>query len=397
MHSDLSTNFLQKESVFFMQCLKCKKNIDDDSIFCKYCGKKQIKTEKSKELKKPNGYGSVIKLSGRRRKPWALRITDSIVDGKQIYRYISYHETKTEALQALAQEQICPTSSKAYITLSELFEEWKKTNSYKQLSAFTKSNYNNGFSHLGVLHTKKFIDLRTASYETVINSISKVDKYNNKIPLSYSSKEKIKILLGLLYKYAMENDICNKNYAQFIKIPKEDKKEKEIFSKSEIDILFKNDNIQYVDTILILLYTGLRINEMLNLRKSDIDFENNTITGGLKTDAGKNRVIPIHPKIMKYVKNRYDQSSEWLFCREDNIRLTDGYYRTKIYYPLLQQLGIRKRMIHSTRHTTATLLAESGADVNAIKQILGHSNYAFTADTYTHVDIKFLQNEMKKI
>lgn len=390
-------NLRYQKGVCFMQCLKCKKDIDNDSVYCKYCGKKQIKTEKAKELKKPNGYGSVIKLSGRRRKPWAVRVTDSIIDGKQNYRYISYYETKTEAIQALAQEQICPTSPKAALTLSELFEEWKMTNAYIELSKFTKSNYNNGFTHLEPLHNKKFNDLRTSSYEKVINNACKVDKNNNRIPLSFSSKEKIKILLGLLYKYAMENDICNKNYAQFIRIPKQEKTEKEIFNKKEIDILFENDNIENVDTILILLYTGLRINEMLNLKKTDINLENNTITGGLKTDAGKNRIIPIHPKIKKYIYNRYNNSSKWIFCRDQDIRLTDGYYRTHIFYPLLERLNIKKKMIHSTRHTTATLLAESGADINAIKQILGHSNYAFTADTYTHVDINFLQNELEKI
>ena len=375
-----------------MLCLKCKSQIDNDSIYCKYCGKKQIKTEKAKELKKPNGYGSVINLGGRRKKPWAVRVTDGIIDGKQIYRYISYHSTKKEALEALAQEQICPTSPKAKITLKELFEEWKETKAYKDLSKDTKYNYDAAYLHLSPLHNKIFTDIRTSHMEILISGLNK-----NNIPLSLSSKNKVKILCGLLYKYAMQNDICNKNYAMFIRLDKSEKKEKEIFSDTEIQTLFNNDNIENVDTILILLYTGMRINEMLNLTKFNINLENNTITGGLKTDAGKNRIIPIHPKIRKYIESRYNKASDKLFYKKDNERLTDNYYRKNIYYPILEQLNIPKKTIHCTRHTTATLLAEHGADTNAIKQILGHSNYAFTADTYTHVDINFLYNAIKKI
>jgi len=379
-------------------CLKCKATIDADSVYCKYCGKKQVKTEKARELKKPNGYGSVIKLTGRRRKPWAVRLTKSIVDGKQTYWYVSYHETKKEAMEALAKEQIHPTSPKSKITLKELFEEWKETASFKNISKFTKSNYVNDFEHLSELHNHPFNTLRAGHYEKIINNLCSTPKgKEERRELSFSSKNKVKIMLGLLYKYAMQNDICDKNYAQFITIPKPEKKEKETFSKAEIEILQKNDMIKDVDTILILLYTGMRINEMLSLEKDNIDLERKTIIGGLKTDAGKNRTIPIHSAIMKYISARYNRTTKYLFTKDDGKPLNDGYYRSNIYYPILDKLKIKRKTIHCTRHTTATLLAESGADVNAIKQILGHSSYAFTADTYTHVDLDFLQNAIEKI
>lgn len=372
-----------------MICLKCSKIIDDDSIYCKYCGKKQTKSEKSKEIKKPNGYGSVIKLSGRRRKPWAVRKTDAVIDGKQVFRYISFHETKKDAMAALAQEQITPTSPKANITLSQLFDEWKLTKSYIDLSKNTQDNYNAAFIHLTPFHNVVFNNLRTVHFEKHINSLTKYDK-----PLSRSSKDKVKILLGILYKYAIQNDICSKNYAQFIKLTKEEKAEKVVFTSQEIDLLFENDNIENVDTILILLYTGMRINEMLQLPKDDIDLENDIIIGGLKTDAGKNRIIPIHPKIKKYIVARYNSAEKYLFANDKGYPITYTYYRKNIYIPLLEQLKIPLKTIHSTRHTTATLLAKSGADTNAIKQILGHTSYAFTADTYTHVDIDFLKENL---
>lgn len=369
-----------------MQCKKCNASIDDDSVYCKFCGKKQTHTER-KPLKNPNGYGSVINLGSRRHKPWAVRVTDSIKDGKQIYRYISYHATKTEALKALAQEQISPTSPKANLTFAQLYNEWTLTRAFTDISRQTQDNYTACYKHLEPLHNVKFTDIRTSHIQKIIDNLDK----------SHSTKTKTKLLCGLLYKYAMENDICSKNYSQFVKIEKEDKKEKEVFTDIEIKKLADNNNIEYVDTILILIYTGMRLSEMLSLTKFNVDMTAQTITGGLKTDAGKNRVIPIHPQILPYIKKWYNESDGILFYKDEHKPITANYYRKYIYYPILEQLGLPKRNPHCTRHTCATLLARSGADTNAIKQILGHANYAFTADAYTHVDIDFLKNAINTI
>ena len=343
--------------------------------------------EPKKELKKPNGYGSVIKLGGRRKKPWAVRVTDAIVDGKQIFRYISYHETKTEALKALAMEQICPTSPKAKITLNELFEEWTDTAKFKNISKQTRDNYTAAYKHLNSIKNVKFTDLRTSHFQKIIDELDR----------SKSTKSKIKILISLLYKYAMQNDICNKNYADFILLDKEERQEKEIFTDIEIQKFWDNANMPFVDTILIMIYSGMRISEMLELTKFNVDFENNIITGGLKTDAGKNRIIPIHPKILGFVKKYYNNATDKLFVKDDGTPLLTNYYRKYIYYPILEKLQMPKRTPHCCRHTFATLMSRNHVDTLAIQQIIGHSDYAFTADVYTHSDISFLKDAINKI
>lgn len=369
-----------------MQCKKCKKTIEDGSLFCNFCGRKQV-SEPRKELKKPNGYGSVIKLGGRRKKPWAVRVTDFIIDGKQFYRYISYHETKTDALKALAAEQICPTPPKSKITLAELFEEWQETPKYKNISKQTQDNYSAAYKHIKSLASMKFIELRTSHYQKIIDNLDR----------SKSTKTKIKILLGLLYKYAMQNDICNKNYAEFIILEKEEKQEKEIFSDVEIQKLWDNTSIPYLDTILIMIYSGMRINEMLNLTKFNIDLKNNTITGGLKTDAGKNRIIPIHPKILPFIKKYYNNATDVLFIKEDKTPLTANYYREYIYYPILEKIGVSRHTPHCCRHTFASMMSKNHVDTLAIQKLIGHSDYAFTANVYTHTDVDYLTEAINKI
>ena len=95
--------------------------------------------------------------------------------------------------------------------------------------------------------------------------------------------------------------------------------------------------------------------------------------------------------------NRCNNSSAYVFSLENGSRMSDNYFRSKLYKPLLNTLKIEYKTIHSTRHTCATLLTECGANTEAITRILGHSNYAFTADTYTHVDIDFLKENIEKI
>jgi len=215
--------------------------------------------------------------------------------------------------------------------------------------------------------------------------------------MSRSSLEKVKIVASLIYKYAMENDIVNKNYADFLKLPKVDKEEKSIFTDLEIQKLEKAEKVEWVDTILILIYTGMRINEFLSLTKFSVDMDKQLITGGLKTEAGKNRVIPINPKILKHIQKWYNKNGDRLICKEDGKEIKDKYYREELYYPALEALGIRKLTPHSCRHTCASLLDKGGADTLSIQKLMGHAKYATTADMYTHVDLEKLRNAINKI
>lgn len=332
-------------------------------------------------MKNANGTGGIVNLGKRRRKPYAVRVTDGWQDGKQIYRYVGYYATRKEAQKALAEEQVNPSFPKSEITFKDLHNEWSKVH-FKKISKQTEDNYKAAYASLSSLHEMKFKNIRTGNLQAAIDRMKQ----------GRASKEKAKLLCTSLYKYALENDIVNKNYAQFIKLEKSVKKEKEIFTDTEIQKLFDNDSIPYVDVILILIYTGFRIQELFDLTKFNIDLKNWTITGGLKTDADKNRVIPVHPKIRKYIQSRYNNATgERLFPYDQSN------FRKRNWYPTLEALGIARHTPHCTRHTCATLLVRSGADPIAVEKILGHTDYSFTVDTYTHVDVDFLTDQISKI
>ena len=154
----------------------------------------------------------------------------------------------------------------------------------------------------------------------------------------------------------------------------------------------------YVDTILIMIYSGMRISEMLELTKFNIDFDNNTITGGFKNRCRKKiELFRFIQKILRFIKKYYENATDKLFIKDDGMPLLTNYYRKYIYYPILEKLELPKRTPHCCRHTFATLMSRNHVDTLAIQQIIGHSDYAFTADVYTHSDIAFLKEAINKI
>ncbi len=136
---------------------------------------------------------------------------------------------------------------------------------------------------------------------------------------------------------------------------------------------------------------------MLNLTRFNVDLQKRIFTGGLKTDAGKDRIIPIHDKVYKYVENWYNKKNDYLIFREDGKNFTADYFRKKIYYPTLKKIGIRKLTPHSCRHTFASLMARANVDTLMIQRLIGHADYATTANIYTHTDIEQLKNAMNMV
>ncbi len=341
-------------------------------------------------MKLPNGYGSVYKLSGNRRKPWIARKTIGWDDnGKQQYYTIGYFETRAKAMDALAEYNKNPIGERGDITLKEIYEEWSKSK-YSKLSIKTVQTYETAWNHLSILENEKFKNIKTSHIQEIIDGMD--DK-----GLSHSSCHKVKVLAGLLYKHTLADDIVDKNYAELVELPEKDTKKKEIFSDLEIkaiEELAKKDI--WANTILILIYTGMRIGELLKLTKFNIDIDNMIIVGGIKTEAGKNRIIPVHHKIQPYIKYWYNTDSEYLINRKGK-KVSINYYRTDLYYPALKKAGTRKLTPHSCRHTFASLMARAKVDTKSIQEIIGHADYSTTANIYTHLDIESLRKAIEKI
>lgn len=342
-------------------------------------------------MRLPNGHGTVYKLKGRRRRPWIARITIGwSPEGKQLYQTIGYFETKNEGLDALALHRVSPVSPKTGITLGELYAEWS-AGKYKHITRSTADNYRAAWLYMQRLEKAKVRDIRTDHWQAVIDQCAEKG-------LSRSTLEKIRTLAVMLNDHAVKNDIVNKNYAKYVELPRAEKAKKDRFTDLEIKQIEKAaSSVPWVNTVLILIYTGMRISEMLSLTRFNINLEMQLIAGGVKTEAGRDRVIPIHPKIQRHIKQWYDRGGDTLICDDQGRRLATKRYREKMYYPALKATGVRKLSPHKCRHTFGSLMAEAGVDTIYIQKLIGHTDYAFTANEYTHPEIEALRKAISKI
>lgn len=344
-------------------------------------------------MKRANGTGTIKRYKDKPRRPWGAfkpAVYDS--DGKAHRELIGYFATKAEAEQALSLEQIRPSSELRNITLDSLFNRWKKTRAYTDLSRSTQLGYDAAYKYMTQYATTKFADLRQPHFQACIDSAINQGK-------SVATQHKIKVLCGILSQYALVNDITFKSYAIKLRTEQTQKKDIPVFSDMDIKTLFDNDKMPLVDTILILIYTGMRISELLTLNKFQVNLNDMILTGGLKTDAGKDRVIPIHPKIAKYIIARYDRSHnkliEWEYKGEVRA-YTYEYYR-KQYYKVLSDLNIKKISPHKARHTFFSLMDRYCQDKKAMADIGGHADSHFTENVYVHSDLDRLKSAINSI
>lgn len=113
--------------------------------------------------------------------------------------------------------------------------------------------------------------------------------------------------------------------------------------------------------------------------------------------TGFDRIVPIFPHCLPFVKRRLAQNGERMVCKTDGSAMTAGYFWKYRYYPTLEKIGACALKPHCTRHTFATQLAEAGAPTTEIHRLLGHKKYSFTADTYPHINVQPLRNAIEAI
>ncbi|MBD5485956.1 MAG: tyrosine-type recombinase/integrase [Lachnospiraceae bacterium] len=170
------------------------------------------------------------------------------------------------------------------------------------------------------------------------------------------------------------------------------------YSDEEIRIPWsKLYEINNVDIILIMIYTGLRPTELLEILTENVHLEEKYMTGGMKTDAGGDRIIPLNDKIIPLVKNRYDPSKKYLINNKYVNHYAYGTYANGNFNTCMGKLKMMQ-FPHDDRHTFASLMDNAGANDVCIKLIMGHSmKDDITKETFTHKTIKELLTEVNKI
>ena len=338
-------------------------------------------------------------MSGKRRKPYMIRKTigweyDPVKD-KQVQKYavIGYAATRAEAMQMLAEYNQNPFDVKAAkATFQEVYDQGSKAK-FPTISTSNVHGYEASYRVCGTLYNKVFKDIRLVDLQFVVDTCGK----------NYPTLKKLKGLFSQLYEFAMKNDICNKDYSEYVDIVRykdknPDKRDHNKFEKAEVERLWKITDQPYYLIVLMLIYNGCRISEFLDLKKENVNLEEQYFDViSSKTENGIRRV-PIADKVLPYYKAWYESSDcEYLIHTPDHKHFEYRNYYDSYWTPLMESLGFEHKP-HDTRHTCISMLAEAHVDQTMIKKIVGHSGaMTLTERVYTHLDTEALLEAINKI
>lgn len=378
--------------------------------------------KRKKYPKLPNGYGSIKYLGKGRRNPYgvypsvkdytddgvpitpkALCYTDAWMKGFTVltaYRAGTYYpgfeltlnlEDTTENVESLARKILADYSQTRLVsdktkhqrkTFSDVYTEffsWKfEKNQKRKYSSNTIYATKTAYKHFSNLHNRNFCELNVNELQSEIDSCQ----------LSHALLEHMVNLLKQMYKYAMMEEIVEKNQAAFVQINIPDDDKPGIpFSDSELQVLWKNQNNPIVEFILIMCYSGYRINAYPSI---EINMKEQYFKGGIKTASSKNRIVPIHSSIFPLIEKRLKRDKKLLTCSTVNFRIS--------MYDTLSELHLQKHTPHDCRHTFSMLCEKYQVNENDRKRMMGHSfGTDITNGTYGHRSLEDLRTEIEKI
>lgn len=362
-------------------------------------------------MRLPNGFGNVSKLPGKRRNPWRARKTVGwIIDEKtkktkQTYITVGYYETRQKALQALSEFNTNPYDLNANkITFAEVYEKWSEKK-FTEISASNVNGYKASYKLCEAIYDTKFADLKLAHLQGVVDTSGR----------NYPTLKKLKIMFNQLFDYAVMNEIITKDkqIVEYLNIGKEEKSTKHYrFTDAEVETLWRwADGNEYVQVILMLIYSGVRPGELFNTKRTAVDLE----AGYFTIEKGKNvnaaRKVPIHDRTLPFFEHWLNKNREYLITNisggKFNFDTNHSSYMDSFWTPVLRDIGIlqytnengetSEHYPDDTRHTFTTMWKERKLDEAMRRKIQGHSGKGIGEIVYTHFELEKLKEELNKL
>lgn len=378
-------------------------------------------------MKLPNRYGTVYKLSGKRRNPWAVRksigwnyydketgeiVAEPTVENikahkykeKRVYQYIGFYKTKQEALQALAVYNADPFAIQSDITFAEVYDKWS-SRKFDETSISSIKGYKAAYKVCASIAQMRFCDIRLVHLQDVVDKSGK----------NYPALTRLKGLFYQLFDYAVKHEIIgkDKHIVEYVEIGKATKSDKHFrFSDSDIDVMWENkDKHEFISVILMLIYSGTRPGEIFSLKKKSV----NLAEKWFYIEDGKNdnaiRQVPIHEKVFPFFEYWMNKgNSEYLITQPDgthiDFQFRHQHYVSNYWTPLLSDMGIlqytnmrgevKEHAPHDTRHTFTSRWKDKKLDESMRRKIQGHAGKGQGEITYTHHELEKLLAELNQ-
>ena len=354
-----------------MDCIKCSKLLEPDFVFCPYCGKKQLAEKKHR--KRANNTGTIYKRSGNLEKPWIAKKNNI---------YVGTFKTRTEAQKALERITDVDITENYNMTFAQVYERWYAVHS-REISESMQGGYKLAYSQCPQLHDRMIRKILRSDYQNAIIELEKQGK-------SKSTCNKLRVLFSQLGRWALDEGITLTNPAEELTTVAKQLSQRDTFTEEEIQTIRKAKH-PAADVALILIASGCRPGELFTVPITNC-WEDHFI-GGSKTEAGKNRVIPIGIDGL----DAYRRMREEALAQKKPL-LIDGYkgknktapnYTKRDWKELMEECKIEGMTPYNCRHTFITRAIRSGMDLPKLEAIVGHVDRE-TTKIYTHMNAKDL-------
>lgn len=347
-------------------CIKCRQELPPDALFCPACGKRQGAVPR-KHRKRANSTGSISKLSGNRSRPWLVR-----KNGVSIGTYA----TRNEAQKALERLTDVPVTDKYNLTLKQVYERWHAEHS-REVESKTLKDYEWAFRLCQPIHDRKIRSILRSDYQALI--IAQEVKGRSK-----GTCNKVRVVLGMLGRWAYEEGITLTNNADNLTTAAKQLSVRETLLDADIKAI-KKSKLPAADIALILVSCGCRPGELFKVPLADC-FDDYFV-GGSKTEAGKDRVIPIGSDGLE----AYQRIRKEAIGKGSKL-LIDGYKGSHVYSnyakrewkALMAEIGRDTFTPYTCRHTFITNAIRGGMDLPVLEAIVGHVDRE-TTKIYTHL------------
>lgn len=329
-------------------------------------------------MKLPNGFGTIVKYTDKpRRRPYVAKKT---IDGRQ--RIVGRFETHADALAFLVDYNKQPAIYGNAITFREIYSLMARER-YPKLAETTRRNYESAYKHCYMLYDKRFTELKISDYQNVINNIT----------AGYATQKKCRQLIHHIYTYAIKYDIipATADVSQYIDIaPRTVKYPKRPFNTRQINRVKRLAvSDPWAMCVIMMCYSGVRTGEFLAVRKTDVKLRQRYfIVRDSKTEAGRNRPVPISRKALPYFDYWMQTAGQYLI-NDNGKPLT--YHKFRRLFDRVMMASRCRHTPHECRHTLATWLDDAGANETAVKRILGHASQGVTKSVYTHKSLHELK------
>lgn len=394
-------------------CKKCGKPVEESWVACPFCGKPLSEKKPRKKRRRANGEGSVIKRGAT----YSIRITIGWKQTESGFRPIFAEKggfkTQREAMEHAPELRKLATQKSTEpvvrhgvdytrITFKELYDKLIDREA-KRITKSTLDCYKAAYKYYTDIYHLPFCELNTEDWQICIDDC----------PKGIRTKENMKALGTKLYKMAAELRVfglsTSTDFATLVWLDREEKESRQPFTLEEVSKLKSavSRGVPWANYVLAMCYTGFRPSEFLALEHDAYDPVRHTLRGGAKTDAGKNRIVPVHPLIQAFVAERYMSGSKYLFGDAQGQQLALNHFRTRMFYPALEAAGIQQcpqegskerpeRTPYSCRHTFATLMKNVPGSNKDKAALMGHTSYEMTLH-YQHEDYESLKSIVEKI